>query len=178
MASPRYLDCVILRQARPLSHRGMLEAGGLLAPCAIGRAGLKRSKREGDGTTPVGRFPMRGLIWRADRHARPMTGLAACPMQPCDAWVEKPFSPDYNRPVTLPHPDATDSLWRDDRLYDFLVVLGHNDDPPVADRGSAVFFHLARPDYGPTAGCVAVSLADMLRILPRCGPGTLLVTGS
>lgn len=171
-----YLDRVVLRQVKPRHHQGMLEAGGIMVSCAIGRSGLKRLKREGDGTTPVGRWPMRYLVWRADRHARPMTGLPLVAMQPDDAWCEVPESRDYNRPVKLPHPDATDSLWRDDHLYDFLVVLGHNDEPVVPGAGSAVFFHLAREDYGPTAGCVAVNLPDMLRILARCDPGTELVT--
>jgi L,D-peptidoglycan transpeptidase YkuD (ErfK/YbiS/YcfS/YnhG family) len=173
----RFLDFVTLREPRPRAHRGMLEAGGALYPCAIGRSGLVRRKREGDGGTPVGRWPMRYLVYRADRMARPATGLPAEPMAPWDAWCEAPGARDYNRPVRLPHPYATDSLWREDHLYDLLVVLGHNDEPPVSAMGSAIFFHLAREDYGPTAGCVAVRRPHMLSILSRCGPGTLLVTG-
>lgn len=173
----RFLAAVTLRQSNPRSHRGMLEAGGALYPCAIGRSGLALRKREGDGTTPIGRWRMRTLIFRPDRMAKPSTGLPAVAMAPHDAWCEVPDARDYNRPVRLPHPLATDCLWRDDHLYDFLVVLGHNDDPPVSPLGSAVFFHLAREDYGPTAGCVAVSRPDMLKILPRCGPDTVLVTG-
>ncbi len=155
----------------------MLEAGGVLYPCAIGRSGLRRLKREGDGATPIGRWPMRSLIYRADRMMRPATGLPTLAMSPTDGWCEVPGTRDYNRPVRLPHPHATDSLWRDDHLYDLLVVLGHNDDPPISPLGSAVFFHLARDDYGPTAGCVAVRRDHMLAILARCGPGTVLVTG-
>jgi len=58
--------------------------------------------------------------------------------------------------------------WRDDRLYDVVVVLGVNDSLVVASAGSAIFLHIAAPDYSPTRGCVALSQPDLLELLKGC----------
>lgn len=136
--------------------------------CALGRAGIKVDKREGDRATPVGRFPLRHVLYRADRLARPATQLPVAPIERHDGWCDDPGDPAYNRPVRLPYPGRHEVMWRDDSLYDIVVVIGHNDSPPVPDAGSAVFLHLAATDYAPTEGCVALSLADMLAFLKDC----------
>ena len=79
--------------------------------------------------------------------------------------------------MTLPHPARHERLWRDDAVYDVIVELGYNDDPPVAGRGSAIFFHCAREGLAPTAGCVALRQADMRRLLPRLTRKTVMVVG-
>lgn len=142
--------------------------------CALGRGGIRADKREGDGATPVGRFPLRRVLWRADRLERPDSGLPTHPIAPDDGWCDAPEDPAYNQPVTRPHPTSHESLWREDGVYDVIVVMGHNDDPVVAGLGSAVFLHVARPDWQPTAGCVALPLDDLLRLLKDCGPGSAL----
>ena len=142
--------------------------------CALGRGGVRAGKREGDGATPAGSWPLRRLLYRADRLTPPRTALPATPITPDDGWCDDPAHPAYNRPVRLPFAAGHEKLWREDGLYDPLVVLGHNDSPPVAGLGSAVFLHIARPDYGPTEGCVALAPADLLAILPHCAPGNLL----
>ncbi len=140
--------------------------------CAIGPAGVSADKREGDGATPVGGFALRRVLYRPDRLARPETGLPVTALRPEDGWCDDPDDAAYNRPVRLPYAASHERLWRDDGIYDVIVVLGHNDDPPVPGRGSAIFLHVARPDYGPTAGCVALALADLLTVLRDAGPGT------
>jgi L,D-peptidoglycan transpeptidase YkuD (ErfK/YbiS/YcfS/YnhG family) len=145
--------------------------------CAFGPAGIRADKREGDGATPAGRFPLRRLLWRADRLARPATALPTAPIDSADGWCDDPTHADYNRQVRLPHPARAERLWREDGLYDLVVVLGHNDDPPVAGHGSAIFLHVARPDYAPTLGCVALARADLLDMLRDCRPGLMLVLG-
>ena len=142
--------------------------------CALGRGGVKADKREGDGGTPVGVYPLRRVLWRADRLERPDTALPTAPIARDDGWCDDPADPAYNRPVTIPHPTSHESLWREDGVYDVIVVLGHNDDPVVPGQGSAVFLHVARPDWEPTAGCVALPLPDLLRLLKDCGPDTVL----
>ncbi len=148
-----------------------LSIGARTYRCAIGRGGVRRDKAEGDGATPVGRFALRRVIYRADRLARPETALAATPIARDDGWCDDPHDSAYNRPVRLPFPGSHEVLWRDDSLYDVIVVLGHNDSPPLSGKGSAIFIHVARADYGPTEGCVALALSDLLEVLSLCGPG-------
>ena len=144
---------------------GRLVWNGHDVRCALGPAGIRRDKREGDGATPAGRFPLRRVLYRADRLARPVTGLPCFALDPADGWCDDPADPFYNRPVRLPYRASAEALWRADDIYDAIVVLGHNDDPVVPGRGSAVFLHIARPDYAPTAGCVAVARDDLLALL-------------
>ena len=141
--------------------------------CALGRGGVVEAdaKREGDGATPLGAWPLRRVLWRADRLPRPHTALPVTPIGPDDGWSDDPTDPAYNRPVTHPHPHSAERLWREDELYDVVVVLGHNDDPPVAGRGSAIFLHCAKPGYPPTEGCVALARDDLLALLARAAPG-------
>jgi len=136
---------------------------------ALGRSGVRREKLEGDGATPVGLFPARELLWRPDRMPRPESRLPSRPILPDDGWCDDPTSPDYNRPIKLPHPAGHEVLRRDDHLYDLVVVIGHNDDPPVPGLGSAVFLHLARSDWGPTEGCVAFSRDDLAFVIGGAG---------
>ncbi|MBR0657246.1 L,D-transpeptidase family protein [Plastoroseomonas arctica] len=133
--------------------------------CALGAAGIRAVKQEGDEATPAGLLPIRRLLYRADRIAPPDGRLPRAPLAPEDGWCDDPFHADYNRQVTLPHPARHEHLWREDALYDLIGVLGWNDTPVVRHRGSAIFLHIARPDYAPTAGCVALSRPDLRRLL-------------
>ena len=139
--------------------------------CAIGPGGIARKNSEGDGVTPIGIFPIRHVLYRADRLARPPTTLPLFEIAPDDGWCDAPDDPAYNRPVKLPWPASAERLWREDHVYDVVVVLGFNDDPVLPGKGSAIFLHLARPDYAATAGCVALALPDMLAALAQLRPG-------
>ena len=158
-----------------VSASGDARWGNLRVRCALGRGGLSREKREGDGTTPVGAWPMRRLLYRADRVACPDTRMPVSEIGAADGWCDDPGDPVYNRPVALPYAGRHERLWRKDGLYDLLVVLGYNDDPVVPGRGSAIFLHVARPDYGPTEGCVALARADLERILAEARAGDRVI---
>ena len=161
--------------ARPGHTRGWLVAGPLRIRCAIGPAGVVRLKREGDGGTPAGRFP---LLWGYYRPDRPRPDAGGAPMRPLrrdQGWCEDPRSRNYNRPVRAPSRDATDRMWRQDALYDLVFVLDQNFSRRAKSRGSAIFFHIARADLSPTAGCVAISAADMRRLAPRLARGAVLL---
>jgi L,D-peptidoglycan transpeptidase YkuD (ErfK/YbiS/YcfS/YnhG family) len=155
------------------SSTGLLQWGGHKVRCALGRTGVTpgESKREGDGASPIGVWPMRQLFWRADRLARPATGLPAVEIIPEAGWCDDPADPFYNRPVILPYPASHERLWRDDHVYDLIVELGYNDAPVVPDKGSAIFLHVAREDYSPTEGCIACALPDLLALLNEAKPG-------
>ena len=146
-----------------------------VAPCALGRNGARADKREGDGATPVGCFPMRRVLYRADRIPPPRTGLSSAPLDPDFGWCDDPNDGAYNKPVRLPYPARHERLWRDDALYDLIAVIGYNDDPVEPGRGSAIFLHVVHPSFAPTEGCVAMRVADLSDLLRACRPGDQIV---
>jgi L,D-peptidoglycan transpeptidase YkuD (ErfK/YbiS/YcfS/YnhG family) len=150
-------------------------AGGSQIPVALGRSGILANKREGDGGTPRGRFRLVRLWWRPDRMPRPRTPLPVRRIGKHDAWSENPGDRLYNRPIHLADGATGDRLWRQDRLYDLIIELDHNTRPRVAGRGSAVFIHVAREGFKPTAGCVALQAPRLQRLLERVGPDTRIV---
>ena len=142
--------------------------------CTLGRGGVTTDKREGDGATPAGAYPLRQLLYRPDRLALPTNALPTSPLQPRDGWCDDPGHSAYNRPVTLPLDASAESMWRDDHLYDLVVVLGYNDDPVVSGLGSAIFLHVASPEYSPTEGCIALAKEDLLTVLADITPGSYI----
>ena len=196
MPSPRWLSLPLtlalgavlhlsLKAAEPAVHvkptaagTWVLEVRGQSFPCAVGRSGVAQpgAKREGDGMTPSGDYTFRELFFRADKVDAKSLPAAwnPRPLQKTDGWCDEPRDPQYNKLVSLPYAPSHEELWRPDDLYDFIVPIGYNDDPVVPGRGSAIFFHVASPGYGPTAGCVAVSKAHYLQILSLLKPGDLI----
>jgi L,D-peptidoglycan transpeptidase YkuD (ErfK/YbiS/YcfS/YnhG family) len=145
--------------------------------CAIGPAGIAPKAAEGDGITPLGVFPLREMFYRADRIARPRVQFPLRAIERQDGWCDAPDDPHYNKLVRLPYPASAETMWRDDHLYDLVAVIGFNDDPVVAGKGSAIFLHLAKPDYLPTAGCVALQQADLVAALEQLQPGDRIRIG-
>jgi L,D-peptidoglycan transpeptidase YkuD (ErfK/YbiS/YcfS/YnhG family) len=169
------LSRIIVRRRPGNPSQGWLVAGPLILPVALGRGGIKANKREGDGGTPRGSFRLRRLWWRGDRHTLPATALPARRISPDDGWCEDPADRHYNQPVKLPEGSTADRLARADHLYDFIIELDHNTRPRVKGRGSAVFIHAARPHFAPTAGCVALKIDALRRLLGWLGPRTKIV---
>jgi L,D-peptidoglycan transpeptidase YkuD (ErfK/YbiS/YcfS/YnhG family) len=159
------------------AQRGFLTCGPLRLPCAIGRGGVRSLKREGDGASPQGTWALRCVRYRADRISHPVSGLPTRSMRPQDGWCDAPADGNYNRPVRQPYPASAEHLWRDDGLYDVLVVLGYNDQPRVRGRGSAIFMHVARPGFSPTEGCIALRLTDLLKVLRTLRHGSRVRIG-
>lgn len=139
--------------------------------CALGRGGIRAEKREGDGATPAGLFPLRRTFYRADRITPPSTALPMRAITPDLGWCDDPADDAYNTLVRLPHAARHERLWRDDELYDLIAVIGYNDAPVEPGRGSAIFLHVARPDFAPTEGCIAIPLVDLAELLRACRPG-------
>ncbi len=148
--------------------------GGDPVPCAIGRGGAcaADAKREGDGRTPLGCWPIRTVLLRPDRGFAPPARLPWRWLRTADGWSDDPSDAAYNRPIRHPHPRSAERLWRDDGLYDAIVTLGHNDAPPEPGGGSAIFLHLREGDT--TAGCVAVTREVMTQLLAVLVPGDAL----
>jgi len=131
-------------------------------------------KHEGDGATPAGVFPLTRVLYRPDRIGYPETSLPVFPLSPYDGWCDDPTHEDYNKPIKLPHSGSHERLWRDDNIYDVVVVLGYNVSPVIPFKGSAIFIHFAHPSFKPTRGCIALKNADLVEILKTCSTETSL----
>ncbi len=158
--------------------QGWLSVRGRRLPVALGRAGIRTDKREGDGGTPAGQFRPLRLWWRADRLPRPPTALPVRRIRPGDAWCEDPADRRYNRVFTRSANEPGDRLARADGLYDIIVEIDHNTRPRISGRGSAVFIHIARPGLAPTAGCIALKRRDLLSLLPLLSQKTRIIVHS
>jgi L,D-peptidoglycan transpeptidase YkuD (ErfK/YbiS/YcfS/YnhG family) len=153
-------------------EKGTLSWPGGSTRAACGKTGVAADKREGDHASPAGSFPLLRAFYRADRLAAPSTALPLDVLKPEDGWVDDPADPRYNTLVALPYPASHEELWREDGLYDLVVVIGHNTDPVVPGKGSAIFLHIARPDFSGTEGCIAVAREVLAPLLGLLGPGS------
>lgn len=167
VALPRLLTRLRVFASVHDRRKGFLVAGTAIFPCALGRSGIRIDKREGDGGTPRASLPLRRVLWRADKGPRPRTLLPVRAIRPRDAWCDDAADRRYNRLIDRPPGEAQERLTREDDLYDVIVELGWNDAPVRRGRGSAIFWHLARPGFTPTAGCVAVKREVFAKVLPR-----------
>ena len=157
----------------------LLTLNGKKLLCTIGRSGFETGvRKEGSGTTPTGRFALRECWYRPDRLAAPRTILPVLRIQPDDGWCDAPLHEHYNRHVKLPFDASHETLWREDNMYDIIIPLGYNDDPVIPGMGSAIFMHIAQPDYRTTEGCVALSREDMLWLLANITIETHIVIPS
>jgi len=156
------------------TSRGWAVLGDRRWRCALGAGGVREDKVEGDAATPAGEFPLRRVYFRNDRLVLPKVALPARPINEHDGWCDDPRAPTYNRLVHIPNDWSHEKMWREDGLYDLVVVVGYNDDPPEGEWGSAIFLHVAREDYAPTKGCVAFAQPDLLELLPLLGRETRL----
>ena len=155
--------------------QGVLQVGAVRLPCALGRGGIRARKREGDGATPRGLWRLRLVYFRPERGRRPQTALPVQPLRPDDGWCDAAADRNYNRKVRRPYPASAEQMWRDDALYDVVIVLDYNERPRVRGKGSAIFMHIARPGFRPTEGCIALRAVDMRKLLGLLRPLARLV---
>ncbi len=144
-------------------------------PCTIGENGFTDQKREGDGKTPIGAFAFRQVFYRADRMEKPQTALPLSIITPDCGWCDDPSSPHYNKYIRKPFSASHEDLWLEKSMYDVLVVVGYNDQPPTPHMGSAIFIHLANPEWGPTKGCIGLKAHALLHIISQATTDSRLV---
>ena len=167
---------LIVRRLKASSPKGFIEFGPFRFACALGQSGIHVLKREGDGATPSGRFALREVYYNPAALRRPSTALAVRKIAVEDGWCDAPENRNYNRFVKHPYPASAERLWRDDGLYDVVVVLDHNLKPHIRGRGSAIFMHVARSGFKPTEGCIALRRDDLLKLLGRVSRQTTIIT--
>jgi L,D-peptidoglycan transpeptidase YkuD (ErfK/YbiS/YcfS/YnhG family) len=161
-----------------LEYRGgRLRWSGASAVAAIGREGIRENKKEGDGATPAGTYPLLFGLFREDRIGPLPSHLPMRPLAPHDAWVDDPADAQYNRLVTLPYPARSERMWRDDDIYDLVVVIGYNMEPVISGAGSAIFLHIARPNFSATEGCIAIDRRVLVSLIPLLGPRSTITIG-
>ncbi|WP_245440222.1 L,D-transpeptidase family protein [Mesorhizobium sp. Z1-4] len=153
--------------------QGQLIAGNRVMRCALGRSGISANKREGDGATPRASMKVIGGFRRGRRIAVPAR-LSLRAIRADFGWCDAPADANYNRLVRLPFTASHEKMMRDDRLYDVVIVLDWNIGSRRRNLGSAIFLHVAKPDYAPTEGCVAVSPRDMAWLLAQMGRGSIV----
>jgi len=160
-----------------VSSEGVLFCGDKSYRCAIGAGGMREGKHEGDKATPLCCMSIRKVLYRPDRLSHPPTTVFPVePIRPNDGWCDDPTHAAYNTRVSLPFEGSHEVLWRDDHVYDIVVVLGYNDAPSVPGRGSAIFMHIAREGYPPTEGCIALAKDDLLEVLAAADPQAAVCT--
>ncbi|MCI5050393.1 MAG: L,D-transpeptidase family protein [Rickettsiales bacterium] len=145
--------------------------------CAVGSGGFidEALKREGDKKTPIGAYPLRECWYREDKIPEPRVNLPLKMIQKDDGWCDAPDDLNYNRHVKLPYQSSHETLWRADHAYDLIIPVGYNDAPIEPGKGSAIFMHIAQPDYRGTEGCVVLSHDDWLQILPQLDTESRLI---
>ncbi len=160
-------------------RKGKLRGPLFSASCALGRGGtvMEDSKREGDGATPLGTYPFRRIYYRPDREEKPISALPSLPLSAEFGWCDDLEDKNYNKLVRLPYGPSHEKMWRQDELYDLVLVLGHNDDPVIPGRGSAIFMHVAKPGFAPTEGCVALDRLRLRQFLSIIKPEDVLKIG-
>ena len=157
------------------TNHASLSFKGLECRCSIGEGKITENKFEGDLCTPAGKWPLRRVFYRKDRLLKPDTSLQTLRISKNMGWSDDPRDDTrYNTLIKTPYLFSHETLWRLDSLYDIIVELGYNDSPPILGRGSAIFMHLARPNFEPTAGCVALKKSDLLSLLSLVSHGDLL----
>ncbi len=157
-----------------VSSSGILKWNGREYKCALGKGGVLQEKIEGDGATPLGNFPLRGVLYRADKIPKPVTVLPLSVITKDDGWCDDVSNSQYNKKIAPPYSANHEKLWRDDDVYDLVIILGYNDNPVIPGKGSAIFMHVARQGYPPTEGCVAIALPDLIQILKEVSLETIV----
>ena len=156
--------------------KGTISFAGQTISCTLGKGGVRPEaiKIEGDGATPAGLFYARALYYRPDRISSVNCKISKKPLTQKSGWCDDPECVDYNRPVHLPHASRCETLWRNDHVYDLILMIGYNEKPTIPEKGSAIFFHIARENFAATEGCVALAKDNLLEILKALTPETLI----
>ena len=150
-----------------------LRVADQLFPCVIGKNGVTRLKKEGDGKTPIGRHQIVGMLYRPDKIAQPRKW--ALPIRPNDIWSDDVKDSNYNLMGTAPSSFGHERLFRSDNIYDLVIITNWNWPYAVKGRGSAIFIHSWRKEGKPTEGCVALSKYNLIKVAKFIDFGSCLI---
>ena len=132
--------------------------------CSIGKNGFTSNKIEGDGCTPNGIYKFKEVFYREDKIKHPSFLIKSKTIKKISGWCDDINSDLYNKYIEFPFEFSAECLFRDDDLYDIIYVIDYNSDPTIKNKGSAIFLHVAKSDYSPTEGCIALKKEDLIEI--------------
>ena len=144
---------------------GYLKYKNFIFRCALGKNGIKKKIKEGDNITPKGIFKITKVYYRKDKIKKIKTLIKKIKIRKDMGWCDDPRSIFYNKQIKLPSKLSYERLYRKDDIYDLLAVLNYNINPIVKNKGSAIFIHIAKKNFRPTGGCVALKKEDLIKLL-------------
>jgi L,D-peptidoglycan transpeptidase YkuD (ErfK/YbiS/YcfS/YnhG family) len=143
--------------------------------CAIGKRGIVLNKKERDKKTPKGIFTFKYILYRKDRIPKIKSILSKKIIKKNMGWCDDPNSKFYNRLIKFPFKHRAEKLWLSKKIYDLIIIINYNLNPTIKKRGSAIFLHLAKKNYTPTMGCIAVNKKDLLFLITKINSKTKLI---
>ena len=151
---------------------GYLQYKNLKFRCALGKAGIKKKEKEGDNVTPKGIFKITSMYYRPDKIKNIITAVKKIKIKKNIGWCDDPNSHFYNQQISLPNKFGHEKLYRNDSLYDLILVLNYNVNPIIKNKGSAIFMHIAKKNYKKTKGCVALKKKHLIELISKIKKNT------
>ena len=142
--------------------------------CALGKRGIGTKKKEGDLITPRGSYKIKGILYRRDKIKNLKTKFRKKTIEKNMGWCDDPNSKKYNQLIKLPSKYNFEKLYRNDDMYDIIFVLNFNTNPIIKNKGSAIFIHIAKRNFSPTKGCVAIKKNDIKKLAHKINRKTLV----
>ena len=155
-----------------VKNSGFLKCKNLKFRCALGKAGIKRKRKEGDNITPKGIFKIIKIYYRPDKIKDIETPIKKIKIKKNMGWCDDPKSIHYNKQIELPSKFSHEKLYRNDNLYDLILVLNYNTNPVVKNKGSAIFLHITNDSYKKTKGCIALKKDDLIQLISKISEDT------
>ena len=155
-----------------INKSGYLEYKDLKFRCALGKAGVKRKKIEGDNITPIGTFRINNIYYRRDHIKKIFSKIKLIEIKKNMGWCDDPKSKQYNQLIRLPDKYKHEKLYRKDNIYDLILVLNYNTRPILKNKGSAIFIHVATKNYKKTAGCIALKKKHLINLVEKINKKT------
>ena len=146
---------------------GLIKYKNFKFRCALGKAGIGKKKREGDNVTPTGTFKIVKIYYRSDRIKKISSKFRVIEITKNMGWCDDPNSKNYNQLINLPSRYGHEKIFKKNNIYDIIVVLNYNMKPVIKNKGSAIFIHIAKKNYQPTQGCIALKKNDLLKLLSK-----------
>jgi L,D-peptidoglycan transpeptidase YkuD (ErfK/YbiS/YcfS/YnhG family) len=160
-----------------INKSGYLKYKDLIFKCAIGKAGIRKKKKEGDKITPIGAYKIINIYYREDRIKKIPTKFRLNKIKKNMGWCDDARSKEYNKLIKLPSKYRHEKLFRKDNIYDLVMVLNYNTSPIIKNKGSAIFIHIAKKNYKKTLGCIALKKTDLIKLLKKINKKTKIIIG-